>query len=136
MWKCWKRRSTFSMDSYRTLKGGTGTTTTEQQRGGCTQLVQISKENVVDEAKQKMEHLEQSLKAAIEIHKLEVESLKAESLAEAAEKGTHQWVSFTGPGSCGLGLPNLGGIGGRGGTGAGFLEFQQVQEQLMQNPNL
>jgi len=30
----------------------------------------------------------------------------------------------------------LGGIGGRGGTGAGFLEFQQVQEQLMQNPNL
>jgi ubiquilin len=33
-------------------------------------------------------------------------------------------------------LPNLGGIGGHGGTGAGLLEFQQVQEQLMQNPNL
>jgi ubiquilin len=30
----------------------------------------------------------------------------------------------------------LGGIGGRGGMDAGFLEFQQVQEQLMQNPNL
>ncbi|CAK9199506.1 unnamed protein product [Sphagnum troendelagicum] len=40
----------------------------------------------------------------------------------------------TGPGN--LGFPNLGGVGGRGGTGAGFLEFQQVQEQLMQNPNL
>ncbi len=32
------------------------------------------------------------MKAAIEIHKLEVEALKAESLAEAAEKETHQWV--------------------------------------------
>ncbi|CAK9881255.1 unnamed protein product [Sphagnum jensenii] len=42
--------------------------------------------------KQKTGHLEQSLKAAIEIHKLEVEALRAESLAEAAEKETHQWV--------------------------------------------
>jgi hypothetical protein len=32
------------------------------------------------------------LKAAIEIHKLEVEALRAESLDEAAEKETHQWV--------------------------------------------
>jgi hypothetical protein len=32
------------------------------------------------------------LKAAIKIHKLEVEALRAESLAEAAEKETHQWV--------------------------------------------
>jgi hypothetical protein len=32
------------------------------------------------------------LKAAIEIHKLEVEALRAESLAEAAKKETHQWV--------------------------------------------
>jgi ubiquilin len=30
----------------------------------------------------------------------------------------------------------LDGIGGRGGTGAGFLEFQQVQKQLLQNPSL
>ncbi len=28
----------------------------------------------------------------IEIHKLEVEALRVESLAEAAEKETHQWV--------------------------------------------
>ncbi len=42
----------------------------------------------------------------------------------------------TGPGNHSLGFPNLGGVGGGGGTGAGFLEFQQVQEQLMQNPNL
>ncbi len=73
------------------LQRGIGTTT-EQHRGGCTQLVEISKENVVDEAKQKIEHLEQSLKAAIEIHKLELEVLRVESLAEAAEKETHQWV--------------------------------------------
>ncbi|CAM6063767.1 unnamed protein product [Sphagnum tenellum] len=73
-------------------QGGTGTTTTEHQRGGCTQLAEISKENVVDEAKEKTGHLEQSLKAAIEIHKLEVEALRAESLAEAAEKETHQWM--------------------------------------------
>ncbi len=32
------------------------------------------------------------MKAAIKIHKLEVEALRAESLAEAAEKETHQWV--------------------------------------------
>jgi hypothetical protein len=32
------------------------------------------------------------LKAAIEIHKLELEVLRVESLAEAAEKETHQWV--------------------------------------------
>jgi hypothetical protein len=36
-------------------------------------VVETSKENDVDEAKQRIEHLEQSLKAAIEIHKLEVE---------------------------------------------------------------
>ncbi|CAK9228661.1 unnamed protein product [Sphagnum troendelagicum] len=40
----------------------------------------------------------------------------------------------TGPGGNGLGFPNLGGFGAGG--GAGFSEFQQVQEQLMQNPNL
>ncbi len=32
------------------------------------------------------------MKAAIEIHKLELEVLRVESLAEAAEKETHQWV--------------------------------------------
>ncbi len=32
------------------------------------------------------------MKVAIEIHKLEVEALRAESLAEAIEKETHQWV--------------------------------------------
>jgi len=32
------------------------------------------------------------LKAAIEIHKLEVEALRAKSLTEAIEKETHQWV--------------------------------------------
>ncbi len=57
-------------------------------------MVETSKENDVDEAKQRIEHLEQSLKAAIfEIHKLEVEALRAESLAEATEKETQQLVS-------------------------------------------
>jgi hypothetical protein len=32
------------------------------------------------------------LKAAIEIHKLELEVLRVESLAKAAEKESHQWV--------------------------------------------
>ncbi len=62
--------------------------TTEQR--GCIQVVETSKENDVDEAKQRIEHLEQSLKAAIEIHKLEVEALRAESLAEATEKVSGQ----------------------------------------------
>ncbi len=65
--------------------------TTEQR--GCIQVVETSKENDVDEAKQRIEHLEQSLKAAIEIHKLEVEALRAKSLAEATEKETQQRVS-------------------------------------------
>jgi hypothetical protein len=56
-------------------------------------VVETSKENDVDEAKQRIEHLEQSLKSAIEIHKLEVEALRAESLAEATEKETQQRVS-------------------------------------------
>ncbi|CAM6059572.1 unnamed protein product [Sphagnum tenellum] len=67
---------------------GTTTMTTEQR--GCIQVVETSKENDVDEAKQRIEHFEQSLKAAIEIHKLEVEALRAESLAETTEKETQQ----------------------------------------------
>ncbi len=57
-------------------------------------MVETSNENDVDEAKQRIEHLEQSLKATIfEIHKLEVEALRVESLAEATEKETQQQVS-------------------------------------------
>ncbi|CAK9278162.1 unnamed protein product [Sphagnum jensenii] len=74
-------------------KGGRGTTTMTTEQRGCIQVVETSKENDVDEAKQRIEHLEQSLKAAIEIHKLEVEALRAESLAEATEKETQQRVS-------------------------------------------
>ncbi|CAK9226442.1 unnamed protein product [Sphagnum troendelagicum] len=71
-------------------KGGRGTTTMTTEQRRCIQVVETSKENDTDEAKQRIEHLEQSLKAAIEIHKLEVEALRAESLAEATEKETQQ----------------------------------------------
>ncbi|CAK9229358.1 unnamed protein product [Sphagnum troendelagicum] len=71
-------------------KGGRGTTTMTTEQRGCIQVVETSKETDVDEAKQRIEHPEQSLKAAIEIHKLEVEALRAESLAEATEKETQQ----------------------------------------------
>ncbi|CAK9190001.1 unnamed protein product [Sphagnum troendelagicum] len=74
-------------------KGGRGTTTMTIEQKGCIQVVETSKENDVDEAKQRIEHLEQSLKTTIEIHKLEVEALRIESLAEATDKETQQRVS-------------------------------------------